>query len=191
MSAIKCIALLGASLLCLGGCTAIQVQPLTRAPAQLCIEENPKVEVDDFVTVLQEGFARHGIEARLQRSPSVSSCPYLVTYTARRSWDIVTYLSFAELSVLDEQRRTVATAHYHLRNKGGLSLMKWAGTRSKMEPVLAQLLGQVQIQPAAPVPLLPGASASDLSKDEQVKRLQEEQLSYPEYMNRYRQIMAQ
>jgi hypothetical protein len=191
MSASNHVLIVAAALLWLSGCTSVQVEPLYSAPAQLCIEENPKVEVDDFVTVMQESFAKHGIQAKLQSAPTVADCPYVVTYTARRSWDFVTYLSFAELSVLDPQRRSVASAHYHLRGKGGLSMMKWSGTRSKMAPVLEQMLSRVKVETLAPSPLVPVSSANGLSKDEQVHNLQQEKLSYEQYTERYKQIMAQ
>jgi hypothetical protein len=191
MTASKRLIIIAAAVLWLAGCTSVQVEPLLSAPPQLCIEENPKVQVDDFVTVMQESFTKHGIQATLQSAPTLADCPYIVTYTALRSWDFVTYLSFAELSVLDPQRRSVASAHYHLRGKGGMSFMKWSGTRSKMEPVLEQMLSQVKVEALAPSPLVPVISTNGLSKDEQVHNLQQEKLSYEQYTSRYKQIMAQ
>ena len=55
-----------------------------------------------------------------------------------RSWDFVTYLSHAELRI-EREGRQVAFAEYHLIGKGGLSLMKWASTKEKMDPVIDEL----------------------------------------------------
>lgn len=56
-------------------CTTIRVEPLKTPLASLCIEENPEVQVDDFLGTLQRGFARHGIETRLYKQIPASGCP--------------------------------------------------------------------------------------------------------------------
>ena len=55
------------------------------------------------------------------------------------SWDFVTFLSHAELK-LEKNGKTIGSAIYHLRGKGGLSMMKWQGVETKMTPVLNELL---------------------------------------------------
>ena len=82
-------------------CTTIRVEPLQAPLASLCIEENPDVQVDDFLGTLQRGFARHGIDTRLYKQIPASGCPQVLSYTARRSWSVVTYLSLAELRIRD------------------------------------------------------------------------------------------
>ncbi|MCJ8170385.1 Sbal_3080 family lipoprotein [Atopomonas sediminilitoris] len=174
----------------LSACTAVQVQPLASAPEQLCIKNNPKVQVSDFVSVMQSGFQRYGFNTQVVDNPSLSDCPYVVTYTARRTWDIVPYVSLAEIHIFNEQRREVANAHYHLRGKGGFSLMKWQGTQAKISPVMDQLLSKssvlvTPIQPAQPTP----TSSTGLSKEQQVEALRQEKLSYEQYQARYKAIM--
>jgi len=172
----------------LTGCTAVQVTPLQSVAEDVCIEENSKVLVEDFVPVLQAGFARHGINTQVHRSITRGQCSHIVTYTARRSWDGVPYLSSAEIKVLDAQRRTLASADYHLRGKGGLSLMKWQGTKTKMDPVIDQLLANVEIQQKPTSQAQPDAAVSQ-SIDQQLRALHAENLGYEEYQQRYRQIM--
>lgn len=172
----------------LTGCTAVQVTPLQSVAEDVCIEENSKVLVDDFVSVLQDGFARHGISTQVHRNIARGQCSHIVTYTARRSWDGVPYLSSAEIKVLDPQRRTLASADYHLRGKGGLSLMKWQGTKTKMDPVIDQLLANVEIQQKPTSQVQTGAVVSQ-SIDQQLRALHAENLEYEEYQRRYRQIM--
>lgn len=122
------------------GCTAVTVQPVANLAEILhvCIQENPKVMVSDFVPVLEDSFKQYGIST--ERVSSIPPhCEYVLTYSARRSWDITPYLSQAELTLLKD-KRPVASANYHLRGKGGLALNKWASTDSKIRPVVDELL---------------------------------------------------
>ena len=189
----KVLSALSLSALALGltACTSVRITPLQSAPTTMCIEENPKVMVSDFVPVLQQGFARHGITTQPYATIAWDQCPYVVRYTARRSWDMAPYLSSAELTVLGPRRETLATAAYHLRGKGGLSLMKWQGTKSKMDPVIDQLLNNTQ-PIAAPVVTPPATSESGkLSKQERLKQLQQQNLDYESYQRAYRQLMLE
>jgi hypothetical protein len=62
-----------------------------------------------------------------------------LSYTARRSWDFAPYLAQAELW-LRQDGKQVGYAEYHLVGGGGFSLTKWQGTKTKMDPVIDQLL---------------------------------------------------
>ncbi|MCE4068864.1 MULTISPECIES: Sbal_3080 family lipoprotein [Pseudomonas] len=185
---------IGAALLSLG-CTSVQVEPLAQADAVVCIEKNPKVMVSDFVPVLQDGFARHGITAQVYDGQPPTDCRYQVTYDARRSWDMAPYLSTAEITVRGPSRELVGHAEYHLRAKGGLSMMKWQGTKAKMDPVIDELLAGTRVA-AAPT-VAPQRSVvqpatretAGLSRDEQIQALQLENLDYVEYQRRYQQIL--
>lgn len=125
----------------LHGCTSIQVKPLdkTAGMQHVCIEENPQVIIKDFVPVVQEGFQRHGITTEIYSGNVPAACQYTLTYTALRSWDFAPYLSYAELDLF-KNGSPIASADYHLRGKGGFSLMKWQGVKKKMDPVIDQLL---------------------------------------------------
>ena len=183
---------LSALALSLSACTSVRVTPLQSAPNTMCIEENPKVMVSDFVPVLQQGFARHGIKTQPYATIPWNQCPYVVRYTARRSWDMAPYLSSAELTILGPRRQTLATAAYHLRGKGGLSLMKWQGTKSKMDPVIEELLSEVQLitEPAisASATTSPPSSAS---LNERIRELQQQNLDYESYQRAYRQLVQE
>ena len=123
------------------GCTSITVKPAS-LEAQLkhvCIERNPKVMVGDFLNVLQEGFERHGISTEVYDGERPVQCDAVMTYTALRNWDMAPYLSEAELN-LQKEGKLLASAKYYLKGKGGFSLMKFQGTRKKMDPVIDQLL---------------------------------------------------
>ena len=127
------------------GCTSVTVRPI-EATAQLkhvCIQENPKVLVSDFVPVLRDGLSRHGISSEVYQTPAPADCDFIMTYTALRSWDFAPYLAHAELR-LESRGLQVAYAEYHLRGGGGYSLMKWQGTKTKMGPVIDELLAAYQ-----------------------------------------------
>ncbi|WFS19303.1 Sbal_3080 family lipoprotein [Pseudomonas sp. 905_Psudmo1] len=192
MSKLRIALPLLATVTLLGGCTATRVTPLKAAADQMCIEENPKVQVSDFVPVLQEGFARHGIQTQIYSKIPRADCPYVVTYTARRSWDMAPYLSTAEITILGPRRQTLAKANYHLRGKGGLSLMKWQGTKSKIDPVIDELLASAQLSSAAPPPTQTHSTAEPRkSLDERVRDLQQQKLGYEDYQRAYRQLLLE
>ncbi|MFH0985032.1 MAG: Sbal_3080 family lipoprotein [Candidatus Omnitrophota bacterium] len=125
----------------ISGCTSIKVRPVDATPRlqHVCIEKNPKVTLTDFVRVVEAGFNRHGISTEVYSGTKPDKCEYTLTYTALRSWDFAPYLSVAELNLF-RNGLTVASAEYHLRLKGGFSLMKWQGTKTKMDPVIDELL---------------------------------------------------
>jgi hypothetical protein len=137
-----CLVIMGAAL---GGCTSVRVNPVSADNRidHICIQENPRVQVGDFVSVMQEGFQKHGITSQLFKENAPAKCQYTSTYTARRTWDMAMYMTDAQIDVLRDGR-PIASANYHLKGKGGLSLNKWQGTRQKILPVIDQLLAQVE-----------------------------------------------
>ena len=128
-----------------GGCTAVDVKPLDSSVQldHVCIELNSRVQVSDFVSVLEDGFERHGISTQVVSGDASRRCEFVLYYTALRSWDLKPYLSVAELR-LRQNRQLIASADYHLRGKGGLSVMKWNSTESKIGPVIDKLLANVE-----------------------------------------------
>jgi hypothetical protein len=123
------------------GCTSVDVRPIaTNEPiTEVVIRRNPKVAVDDFVDVLTEGFRRHGISSRVVSDDAELKDVYVVNYVAYRNWDIAPYLTDATISI-DRNGRRVAEAVYHLMLRGGMSLAKWQGTKTKIDPVLDEML---------------------------------------------------
>ncbi|GGX76995.1 hypothetical protein GCM10007160_00180 [Litchfieldella qijiaojingensis] len=130
-----------AAAVALSGCTAVTVKPVDTAERldHICIQDNPKVIVSDFVPVVRDRFYWHGVSSEVFSGSIPEQCQYVLTYTALRSWDFATYLSHAELRI-EHDGRQIAYAEYHLRGKGGFSLNKWGSTKSKMDPVIDELL---------------------------------------------------
>lgn len=126
-------------------CTSIQVSPLSKVELlnvqQVCIINNPKVIIDDFIPVVQRRLQHHNIQSRVINQANEQDCHYTLQYSAKRSWDFTPYLSWAELT-LQHGNTIVAKAEYNLKGKGGLSLNKWQSVETKMIPVVDQLLGK-------------------------------------------------
>lgn len=134
-----------ASFIALTSCTSVDVRPAQtlQRGTEVCIVNNPKVIVSDFVDVVRDGFDRHGLPTKVVSESESNSCKITLTYTALRSWDMAPYLSHAELR-LWENGSQIGFAQYHLNGKGGYSLTKWKGTKSKIDPVVDQLLSGVR-----------------------------------------------
>lgn len=123
------------------GCTSVSVRPVSSSLElhNVCVVDNPKVIVSDFVPVLRDGFSRHNIATTVVDEMQAKSCGVTLTYTALRSWDFKPYLSHAELR-LWRAGTQIGFAEYHLNGKGGFDLGKWRGTKAKMDPVIDKLL---------------------------------------------------
>ena len=123
-----------------GACTTVEVSavPARGYPiAELCVESNPDVVVEDFLPVVVAGIARHGIATRVVLEPIPADCDYTLWYTARRRWDIRPVLGYVELRVR-YRGETIGTATY--LSRPSLSLFKWRSTESRIGPVVDELL---------------------------------------------------
>jgi len=138
----KKLALLSVIIL-FAGCSAIDVKQVDSSHNidHVCIEDNPKVIVADFVSTVEDVFHDHGITTEVYSGNMPDNCAFKLTYTALRSWDFSPYLSHAELRLFKGRER-IGYAEYHLKGKGGFALNKWASVESKMTPVVNQLLAQ-------------------------------------------------
>lgn len=123
------------------GCTSVKVRPVPSEPPikSVSIRENPKVIVVDFLDILKEGFARHGISAMTIPPTANPKGEYVVDYVAYRKWDMAPYLVDATVRV-EKDGELIGSAIYHLKGGGGLSPAKWNSAKSKMDPVLDELL---------------------------------------------------
>jgi hypothetical protein len=70
--------------LTLVACTAVDVKPVNPSLnlSHVCIQDNPKVIVQDFVPVLRDGFERHNISTEVIFGTPPTSCEYVLTYPA-------------------------------------------------------------------------------------------------------------
>ena len=135
--------------LAVSACTSVQVNAVAEqqvnAIQQICIVNNPKVLVTDFVPVVQQRLQHHGIVSRVVEGSEAAACAYQLHYSAKRSWDFTPYMSWAELK-LYQNEVLIANAEYKLVGKGGLSLTKWQSVETKMTPVIDQLFAKRNLQ---------------------------------------------
>ena len=130
------------------GCTSIQVQH-TATPIKtdrIYIRNNPKVTVPGFEDIIRDAVARRGLPNEVVSLQADLRDKYVITYTGLRSWDIVTYLSHAEFR-LEKNGTVLSSAIFHLNGKGGYALTKYRGTKTKLDPVLDELLADVVYEP--------------------------------------------
>ena len=127
--------------LILTGCTTVDVRPIPASAKleKICIEFNSEVNVDDFVPVVQEDFFNHGIASVVYHSDRPKGCEFTMTYAVDRWWDLAPYMVDAQMTV-NKDDSFVGSSHYHLNGHGGLDLGKYAGTHSKIDPVMDEML---------------------------------------------------
>ena len=139
-------AVLIAAVVILSGCTTLETKPISaNEPVNLtCIKFNTDNNVDDLVSVIQDRFHSHGIETMVVKdSPMPPQCHYVLEYTADRWWDLAPYLVDAKLT-MTKDGTFVGSGHYHLNGHGGFDLAKWAGTASKVDPVIDGMLANLK-----------------------------------------------
>lgn len=133
-----------------GGCTTLEANPVDpeeHALGLVCIEKNPKVTIEAFPGVIEREFLRHGIRTEVYGEKRPPWCEYTLTYTARRKWDLVHYMAYAELR-LARDRESIAVATY--RHAGGFGFNKYASTESKMRRVIDRLLAGFPVEDGPP-----------------------------------------
>jgi hypothetical protein len=124
------------------GCTAIKVQPLETLTEikYVCIEDGREMCFDgQMMDVIRDGFRRHGIATQVYSDNLPSECEYHISYMCNQTWDMAMYMHHAELRLYQKQFQ-IGYAEYHLNGSGGFSLMKWQSAKTKMDPVIDELL---------------------------------------------------
>ena len=136
---------LGILALTVTGCTSIKVnntegfQP--QHVKQICVITNPKVTIQGFDQSVVRSFARYNINARFYPENSKPAlCETTMNYTALRSWDFVTYMSYAKFTLMKDGR-VASEAEFRLKGKGGMALNKWRSTDAKIDELVDQLVG--------------------------------------------------
>ncbi len=161
------------AIITLSACTSISVQPVDPAlnVQHVCIQDNPQVIIDGFVEYLQDDFQRHGISTEVIGTQRPRNCEYVLSYTARRSWDITAYMSTAAIS-LTRNGRSIANVNWRLKGKGGMSLTKFKGTESKLDDIVDQLLAGYQAKPDSLVANVEDDSVFSANVDAELQQLE-------------------
>lgn len=121
------------------GCTVRHASPLAQRPDRLCVQRNPAVTVPQFLPTLQDVLRERGVQSAVYDGAAApADCGYVLMYTARRGWDIVSYVKLIELTVT--RRDGTVVGHAEWRHRGGFGFNKWAGSRGKIEAAVSDLL---------------------------------------------------
>ena len=124
------------------GCTSVTVRPVDKSLGMkhVCIENCSERCFDgDMLDVIRDGFQRHGIASQVYTGDVPDQCEYHLTYMCNRTWDLATYLRHAELTLF-RGRNQVGFAEFDLIQGGGFALTKFQSTKTKMDPVIDELL---------------------------------------------------
>jgi len=161
------------AIITLSACTSISVQPVDPAlnVQHVCIQDNPQVIIDGFVEYLQDDFQRHGISTEVIGTQRPRNCEYVLSYTARRSWDLTAYMSTAAIS-MTRNGRSIANVNWRLKGKGGMSLTKFKGTESKLDDIVDQLLAGYQAEPDSLVANVEDDSVFSANVDAELQQLE-------------------
>jgi len=134
----NCLASLAiAAFLC--ACTITQtVDPVTQIDSnEVCIIEDPAVR-EGFLPELEKVLRdKNATIRRLELSAKRSECPIVVTYTARWSWDLAMYMSYAEIVVY--QDGTPAGKALYDATKGGGRMDKFVDAEPKIRELVNEL----------------------------------------------------
>lgn len=126
------------------GCTSIKINNQNgfnpNSLQQVCVIDNPQVTVPGFNESIIQAFSKHNVQAKLYPFNSKPQlCQTVMRYTALRSWDVVTYLSYAKFT-LERDGRILSEAEFRLKGKGGMALNKWRSTDKKVQELVDQLM---------------------------------------------------
>ena len=130
------------ALMSISGCTTTKVNPVdtTFKIKHACIEDCQQTCFEgEMMGVIRDGLERNGISSQNYTGTLPSECEYHLSVMCERTWDLAMYMHHAELR-LYRAKTQIGYAEYHLNGKGGLALTKWGSARSKMDPIIDELL---------------------------------------------------
>jgi len=128
--------------LLLSGCSAVTVNPVdsTSEITHVCIKDcSDKCFDRRMLYLIQDGFQRNGVTTEVYNCELPSTCEYSLTYSCERAWSMATYLGHAEIQ-LYHGKSQIGNAEYHLKGKAGFALNDWENTKSKIDPIIDEML---------------------------------------------------
>jgi len=116
------------------------------AISALCVEYNPRAPDPDFAPALQQELKLHEIDSRVYEPAGLpASCGFRLSYTAAIEWDVPPmgagykpYIREATLTLRDAHGSVLASSAYGLDST--FQMGKWATSRSKIAPMVTQLV---------------------------------------------------
>lgn len=122
------------------GCSIVQdVRRIDAlASREVCVLENTAVRPGVLSAVRDELLELGCQEQLLPPSASRTACPVTLSYTARSSWDLATYMSYAHLRVFNAEGHQIGEARYDARRGGG-RLDKFITGEDKVRELVGEL----------------------------------------------------
>lgn len=143
VSQIKNILVLCLFVYLISGCQKFTVKQLDPAIKikKLTIIKNPKVTIPDFIEVLKDSFQLQEISCDVVEYESVANSRYILLYSARRSWDLKTFLRNADLKIYDKSKKPKELLSYgtfYVTNS--LNFSKFNPDRNKIFPLVNEMI---------------------------------------------------
>ncbi|MEY4720233.1 MAG: hypothetical protein RL563_2851 [Pseudomonadota bacterium] len=113
------------------------VIPVEKQLSELCIKNNKKVLMEGFLPELIKQIEQNNIKTVLIEEFDKVSCPNSMEYTANWRWDLVMYLTYAELRVYESD--TLLGKGIYDATWGGARLDKFGKTENKLKPITDEL----------------------------------------------------
>lgn len=179
----------------LSGCSIKQ----TVTPATLSVELAPEICMipapnlrAGFTTAYQASLAEKGFRTRLMTpGSSPDRCALATTFIGNWGWDLALYMKYADIRVY-EKGRQVGHAEYDARWGGG-RLDKFISAEQKIAELTHQLFPRGTADMGRSVPQVADGLAplnKEAYRQQQLERLMNQNLSYEDYQQRYRELMA-
>ena len=133
----------GSLFLC--GCANRVIGPehtsLTEKPAAVCILSNPRVTYRPVLGWMRDAFEKRGVKTFVADIPSAcpkeaGEPPYMVTWEARRRWDVVRYLGSFSAELLRDGA-ALAKSEYKASR---FTWTKWANPSGRVDLTIEALL---------------------------------------------------
>ncbi|MCH8477877.1 MAG: Sbal_3080 family lipoprotein [Wenzhouxiangella sp.] len=103
---------------------------------------NDRVHMEGLNDALVEIFQSLGFDAELFEGDRPPGALHTFTFTANWAWDMAMYLTYFRGTLL-EDGRIIGEVEYDARS-GGSNMSKFGSTESKIQPLIAEMLGRVQ-----------------------------------------------
>lgn len=127
---------------CLSACggPSINIEPVPEQEniESICIIYNPKVAVSGFESDIASNLMSLNIKSRRVLSAN-QQCPYALEYSARKSWDMGTYIGSMDFMV-SKDNELIGLATYKQSNN--LNLGKWGQAEDAMHEMFIELFNK-------------------------------------------------
>jgi hypothetical protein len=124
------------------GCVTPPTITVKQAPpemAHVCIESNPRVNIEGFTNILSSAVTRSGRTVEVFSRAKPERCEFVMYYEARRRWDLQLYLASADIRI-ERNGQEVGSALYS-QPQGGPST-KWDSFDKLLDPLLDRMLAR-------------------------------------------------